>query len=304
MSATSPAIVIKALTPSDVPSALQLSTRAGWNQREEDWCTAVELTPDASFCASVDGEVVGTCIGISYGNLSWIAMMLVDPAFQRRGLGAELLLRAIDALPVDRPIGLDATAVGRLLYEQHGFVNTCQLTRWIAERTNLAVLADVATRNSSTMIRAIARSDLPSIATADRDVFGADRGRVLEWALSKGPECCAIATIDGELAGYVFGRTGRVFTHVGTVVARAQSIAEALVRHVTTSADTPIGIDAFDALPEWTEKLAAYGFETQRPLTRMIRPPSADAQRQPDATAQRGHVSGLQAFSIFGPEFA
>jgi GNAT superfamily N-acetyltransferase len=280
-----------------------LSTQAGWNQREEDWRAAIELTPGASFCAAVDSTLVGTCIGISYGDLSWIAMMLVDPEFQRRGLGAELLLRAIEALPADRPIGLDATTVGRLLYEQHGFVVTYQLTRWIAERTNFADSADVGTLNSSTTIRQIARSDLPGIAAADRGVFGADRVGLLEWALAAGPECCAIATIDEELAGYVFGRTGRVFTHVGTVVARAQSIAEALVRYVTKSAGAPIGIDAFDGLPDWTEKLKACGFEAQRPLARMIRPP-AIARRQPDTPSLNGKVGGLQAFSIFGPEFA
>ncbi len=264
------------------------------------------MTPGASFCASADGALVGTCIGISYGEISWIAMMLVDPAFQRRGLGEGLLLRTIEALPTHRPIGLDATALGRHLYEQHGFRDTCRLTRWIAERSHPSAAQDGSWHDPSTTVRPIAHSELSDIAAADHEVFGGDRRRVLEWALSMGRECCAIATVDGELAGYAFGRTGRVFTHLGTVVARSQPIAQALVRHLAASATTPIGIDAFDSLPEWTDWLKASGFERQRPLARMIRPPST-VQRVPDSTvaeAPRSTVKGLQAFSIFGPEFA
>ena len=112
---------------------MRLSTAAGWNQREEDWRRAIAMTAGASFGATAGGLLVATCIGISYGEFGWIAMMLVDPAFQRQGLGAGLLLGAINALPSDRPVGLDATEVGRLLYEHHGFRDTSKLTRWIAE---------------------------------------------------------------------------------------------------------------------------------------------------------------------------
>jgi GNAT superfamily N-acetyltransferase len=164
MSLPAEALTIRVLTPADVPAALHLSNESGWNQREQDWRAAVGMTPGASFCATADGAVVGTCIGIAYGTFSWIAMMLVDPAFQRRGLGAGLLLRTIDALPPDQPIGLDATAVGRLLYEQHGFHDACSLTRWIADR---ARLEQVPTRRlqSAPSTPPIFRPSLPSIAT-------------------------------------------------------------------------------------------------------------------------------------------
>jgi ribosomal protein S18 acetylase RimI-like enzyme len=301
MSLPAEALTIRVLTPADVPAALHLSNESGWNQREQDWRAAVGMTPGASFCATADGAVVGTCIGIAYGTFSWIAMMLVDPAFQRRGLGAGLLLRTIDALPPDQPIGLDATAVGRLLYEQHGFHDACSLTRWIADRARLEQPQDAErSPDQAATIRAIDSSDLPAIASVDRNVFGGDRGRVLEWALAVGPDCCAIATTNGQPAGYVFGRAGRVFTHLGAVVARSQPVAQALVRHVAKAANSPLGIDAFDALPEWTEWLATCGFVRQRPLARMMRPPAHERSKVPKVEGSKG----LRAFSIFGPEFA
>jgi GNAT superfamily N-acetyltransferase len=309
----SPPVSIHVLTPAHVAAALRLSCEADWNQREEDWRAAVEMTPGRSFCAIADGVLVGTCIGISYGDFSWIAMMLVDPGFQRQGLGAGLLLRAIDGLPPDRPIGLDATTVGRLLYQQHGFHDTCTLARWVADHPRFDHPGDADEPGDGVTIRLIDGLALSGIVAADRDVFGGDRRRILEWAVSQEPECCAIATANGELAGYVFGRRGRVFNHVGSVVARSRPIAQALVRHVARTAPRPIGIDAFDGRPGWNEWLAASGFVRQRPLARMERPPLvAGSQSRRVAGSQSNDTIGsanaregrLRAFSIFGPEFA
>jgi GNAT superfamily N-acetyltransferase len=293
---------IHVLTPTHVPAALRLSTEAGWNQREDDWRAAVALTPGASFCAIADGAVVGTCIGISYGDFSWIAMMLVDPQFQRKGLGAGLLQRAIDALPPDRPIGLDATAVGRLLYRQHGFHDTCTLARWVTDHPRFDHTGNADEPGDGVTIGPIDGLALSGIVAADRDVFGGDRRRILEWAVSQEPGCCAIATANGELAGYVFGRRGRVFNHLGSVVARSRPIAQALVRHVGGTVPRPIGIDAFDGRPGWNEWLEASGFVPERPLARMERPPAFETR----ATVGTAHArtGGLRAFSIFGPEFA
>jgi hypothetical protein len=145
-------------------------------------------------------------------------------------------------------------------------------------------------------------SDLDDVAAVDRDVFGADRRRVLEWAASVGPRCCAIARIDGVLAGSVFGRTGRAFTHVGTIAARSQPIAEALVHHVARTAAAPIGVDAFDALPQWTDWLKTHGFEPQRPLVRMVRKASQGCSSA--GTQGNGAAAEMRQYSIFGPEFA
>jgi ribosomal protein S18 acetylase RimI-like enzyme len=299
----SSAVTIRALTRADVPSALRLSSEAGWNQRQDDWRTAIEMTPGASFCAVADDALVGTCIGIGYGEFSWIAMMLVDPAFQRQRLGERLLLSAIGALVPDRPIGLDATAVGRLLYEHHGFRDTAFLARWVAERARFDELEPPDSRSPAT-IRSVDSVDLRTIASVDRHVFGGDRSRVLEWAVAVEPDCCAIATINDELAGYVFGRRGRVFSHVGTVVAQSERIARALVRHVASLAPHPIGIDAFESRSGWTNWLAAAGFAKQRPLVRMMRGSDRVSPGRIGSDQVESRGEPFQMFSIFGPEFA
>ena len=54
----------------------------------------LQLAPAGSFAAVADDRIVGTAIGIDYGTFGWIAMMLVDPAWRGRGIGARLLEEA------------------------------------------------------------------------------------------------------------------------------------------------------------------------------------------------------------------
>ena len=122
---------IRPLTADQLDGALALSTLMGWNQRLEDWRRLIELAPSGSFVARDHDRVVGTAIGIDYVHCGWIAMMLVAPEYRGRGLGARLLEAAMDAIPPQLPIRLDATPLGRPLYERHGFVLETPLTRYV-----------------------------------------------------------------------------------------------------------------------------------------------------------------------------
>ena len=122
---------IRPLTADQLDGALALSTLMGWNQRLEDWRVLIELAPSGSFVARDHDRVVGTAIGIDYVHCGWIAMMLVAPEYRGRGLGARLLEAAMAAIPPQLPIRLDATPLGRPLYERHGFVLETPLTRYV-----------------------------------------------------------------------------------------------------------------------------------------------------------------------------
>jgi GNAT superfamily N-acetyltransferase len=286
------------LSIAHVAAALRLSTQAGWNQREEDWRAMMAIAPRGTFGATVDGSLVGTCIGLDYGGFGWIAMMLVDPVHRRLGLGAALLTRAIAALPREAPIRLDATPLGRPLYARHGFTDECALTRFVAERAifdNGEVEAHVLDA-----VRPMNASDLPVVLDVDARVFGGNRRHVLEWALAAAPEYCAIAMGADSLAGYVFGRHGLVFDQIGPVVARSESVARALVRRAVEVSPRRRGIDSFDGRPEWDQWLGRCGFLAERPLLRMRRE-RADGVAKGIAGANDD--GPLHAFAILGPEF-
>ena len=290
---------IRVLTAADLDGAFALSAAAGWNQRVADWHMLLQLAPAGSFAALAGNRIVGTAIGIDYGTFGWIAMMLVEPGWRGRGLGARLLEAAIAAIPHERPIRLDATPLGRPLYQRYGFEDEAALTRHVAEPSSSRVDArvDAAAALAPAEVRRLTLSDLPAVAALDARVFGADRAVLLEWAL-RGAGQYAHVVQNGAGAHYCFGRSGRLFDQIGPVIGADDEAARALVTAALRAAEARmVVIDAFDRHTSFTDWLQSRGFVPQRPLFRMQRPGREGARaagEAPPASAQR---------AILGPEF-
>ena len=112
---------------------MRLKECAGWNQTEADWRRVLDLDPDGCLVAEVDGEPAGTTIVTVFGPVAWVAMVLVDPAHRRQGIGRALMREALaftDGLGV-RTVRLQATPMGRPLYEELGFISEYQLLRCV-----------------------------------------------------------------------------------------------------------------------------------------------------------------------------
>ena len=280
------------LSLDDLDAALALSAAAGWNQRLDDWSMLLRLAPAGSFAAIANGRIVGTAIGIDYGAFGWIAMMLVDPAYRGQGVGRRLLEAAMEALPSDRPIRLDATPMGRPLYQRCGFEDEAMLTRH--------VISDATSHSESSLVRPLTAADLQIVTQQDRWVFGGTRDRLLAWVLDTAPRYGHVVRGDAGLAHYCLGREGRLFDQIGPVVAGDDGVAKALVKAALASAGgRPVVVDAFDAHHLFTTSLRTLGFQAQRPLYRMCRragrvATSIGIQKPP----------ALVEFAILGPEFA
>ena len=259
----------------------------GWNQRREDWRRLIELAPSGSFVARDHDRVVGTAIGIDYVHCGWIAMMLVAPEYRGRGLGARLLEAAMAALPPELPIRLDATPLGRPLYERHDFALETSLTRHV--RPAVTATAAVATE-----VTRLQPGDLPEVASIDAAIFGGVRSRLLERIHRAGPEYAWRA--GGTPIQYCLGRTGRLFNQIGPIAATTAQTAIALVEAALPNArGHAVVVDAYDEHEEFTAWLSASGFEAQRPLYRM--------RRGGSVAATRGVRAPLTEFAILGPEF-
>jgi hypothetical protein len=202
-----------------------------------------------------------------------------------------LLEAAMGSVPSDRPIRLDATPLGRPLYQRYGFEDEALLTRH---------LLPAASRGETSQARRLTADDLQLVFDQDHEVFGGNRATVLDWALTSTPQYCHVVRGGAELAHYCLGREGRLFDQIGPVVAGDADLATALVTAALAAAGSrPVIVDAFDAHDAFAASLRDLGFEPQRPLFRMCRRPGHAAP----STVVRNRPA-LAEFAILGPEFA
>ena len=303
--------IIRPLALEDLDDALRLSTAVDWNQRLDDWRMLLRLAPTGAFAAFVDVSdvsdvsdisIVGTAIGIDYSGFAWIAMMIVAPAYRGRGVGRRLLEAAMDAVPSNLPIRLDATPLGRPLYQRYGFEDEAALSRHVIDPAKLAEPPVARTRPAPFAVQPLTDADLAIVVEQDRETFGGTRGAVLDWAFHGAAQYAYAVRSDNPDRGpihYCLGRQGRLFDQIGPVVAGEDDIAHTLVSTALAAAgDRPVAVDAFDSRSAFAAALRADGFVVQRPLVRMRRPTGSGAC----ATAVgQGNIC---EFAILGPEFA
>lgn len=166
----SPAITLRSMTAADIPSGLQLSQVAGWNQTSADWELLLQHSPTGSLVACLDGSVVGTVTGVSYQQcLHWVGMMLVAEAYRGQGIGRALLTAALEAVAGRGPVGLDATPAGRPLYASQGFREIYPLARFLR-------LPGSITPQPAISCLPLTPRLLPAIEKYDAPLFGAERG--------------------------------------------------------------------------------------------------------------------------------
>jgi GNAT superfamily N-acetyltransferase len=277
------------MSGADVDAGLRLCRTIGWDQVARDWERF--LTPPCDAIVAVrGGRVLGTCAAIPYGSVfGWIGMVLVDPAAQGQGLGTALLTRAAEMLRSVTAVRLDATPAGHPLYLKQGFIEEARLRR--LERPPAPFVA-LRSDDSDDVIQQMTAADLTQVQQRDADVFGAPRGDLLDWMYRGAPEYAWVARRDGELAGYVVGRHGFQFEHLGPIIARDGHTAAALTRAcLSRHSDRAFIVDATCHDGDWSGFLEESGFREQRPFIRMYRggtPPFGEPYHQ---------------FAVTGPEF-
>ena len=125
--------MIRLMTAKDIPAGMRLKEAAGWNQTTRDWANLLAIEPQGCWVYEADGVVTGSTTAVLYGqDLAWIGMVLVLPEYRGQGIARRLMqhaLRYLDERGV-RCVKLDATGMGKPLYEQLGFVDDAVIERW------------------------------------------------------------------------------------------------------------------------------------------------------------------------------
>ena len=197
-------------------------------------------------------------------------MVLVDPEYRNRGIGTQLLERAVQYLDESGipTLKLDATPLGKPLYEKLGFVGEYEIERWILKRT--------ARRERATCDTNVPGDQLPEIFALDGDLFGADRSPLLGSLHDRAPDLTLAAARGTQLEGYAFGRRGLFADHLGPWMAGDRETARGLLAEfLRRSSRETVLVDAMKSNLLAGETLRQSGFTVARPLTRMYRGPNA-----------------------------
>ena len=153
----------------EMRAALRLSREPEWNQVASDWRLMLKVG-DSFGVATKQGKVIASGLTVPFGgSFGWISMILVTPAFRRRGLATYLMGRCIAALRArDKVPALDATPEGRTVYRSLGFKDVYRITRFFARAPRFASKPTPV----GVELRRMRASDLPAVARYDAPIFG------------------------------------------------------------------------------------------------------------------------------------
>ena len=275
--------MIRLMRPSDIGSLMRLKAAAGWNQTRLDWERLLRLEPAGCFVDDRDGSPIGSTTALRHGtDLAWIGMVVVMPEFRRMGVARELMHHVLGWLARHHAgaLGLDATDMGRPLYEQLGFRGEEPVERW--DRLPLGTSSGGAARGPRVAPGAIEAMDL--------DACGYDRSALI---LDLAADPCVESVMRSH--GFAFGRPGSSAWQLGPCIARDMDSAEPIIRDLLAPhAGRRVFWDLLPSNRPACEVARRLGFRPARRLTRMF----LGTRKCPPAAAQSKRV-----YAIAGLEF-
>jgi GNAT superfamily N-acetyltransferase len=281
---------ISPLRETELADAEALVAEAGWNQTADDWRAFLALGTVYAVRTG-NGRVIATGAVLPYGSrFAWISMVLVTQAFRRRGLATLLLKRCVDDLIAQKLVPvLDATPAGREVYRALGFKDSWGFQRYA--RMGPENHAPAVAPPPGVTFAPISEANWRALCSYDAKIFGADRSRLLERLRGRVPAIDCVALRGDDVVGLVLGRDGRVATQIGPIVADDETCARALLARALAGVAGPAFIDVSDAKHGAISDLAARGFVSQRPLTRML------------YRTDGAFDDTVRTFAVVGPEF-
>jgi GNAT superfamily N-acetyltransferase len=274
---------IRLMTAADIPSGMRLKEQNLWNTTPDDWQRQLDLEPAGCFAAELDGQVVGTACACIFDNVAWLNLVLVNQVHRGRGIGTSLMRTVLAWLDGSNipSIRLDATPLGRPIYEKLGFTAEYDLTRY--EGTMPVLPADLTGHWATVPDRRI----LPRIVQLDRRVTGTNRDKLIRYLNRR--QNLFIVRRKGEVAGYASYRPGSRARHIGPCAGDAPACRELLAAIGDEVRGQPVFMDIPIPHAEANAFAASLGLAPQRRLTRMGR-------------GVRIHEQLDQYWCSFGPE--
>ena len=226
------------LTAADTHACWQLSQALRWPHREADWQQFITWAKahGAALAVRADGRLIGCGLAWQWGHEQGsIGMVIVDGAWQRRGIGKRLFKGLLQALE-GRDVMLQATAQGRPLYESLGFAAIGHARQFHGHWQPPAEAGPTVSLAADERTRLMQPQDVPALLAYDQRERGLVRPALLQALLAQmdADERCAVSVDEqGRLCGYgILRRFGRGWV-VGPLLADGADCAVALVKRLT-----------------------------------------------------------------------
>ncbi len=203
-------MTIRTFRSEDIDFAVSLTVEEGWNYTPGELELMLRLDPMGSFIYE-DEERLGIATCVTYGRTGILGHLIVSKKGRGRKIGGALLEAALDYM---NGMGVEAMlvyatqeAVG--LYRRHGFT--------VHERTSCVHLRidDAVRSEPSPDCLPIKRNDLPEIIGIDKELFGDDRGTLINKLYGESPKQAFKIERDGWIAGFIFGRPDHTGYNLG-----------------------------------------------------------------------------------------
>ena len=218
---------LRALAAEDVETCVEVASAVGWQTDPHQWQWMLSLGEGQGAWLG-DGTLAGTIVTFSFGaELTTIAMMLVRPTCQRRGIGRRLMEEALRR-STSRLVGLYATPAGEKLYRVLGFSDAGSSTRF--EGTPA-----IAAEPSAGDLRPMTRSDLAAVVALDEAAQGTPRERLVR-SLFEEHDGAWVVERAGHVAGFGLATSKRGTRRLGPIVARLDEDGVALANRLALGA--------------------------------------------------------------------
>jgi GNAT superfamily N-acetyltransferase len=201
----------------------------------------------------IKSRIVGIGSGISLGKTAWLAHIIVDPEFRKRGIGSFIVEQLLDSLKKSgcETVSLIATELGYPIYRKAGFVEQTEYVFFGREEP----LKDYCRPEN---IVQLANTNIDDLLNLDKEISGEDRKRLLTDNL----EGCHVYQSNGKNIGYYLPELGE-----GLIIADNMEAGIELMRFKYAASDKGV-------LPvENREGIAFFkenGFVETRKAKRMI----------------------------------
>jgi predicted GNAT family N-acyltransferase len=260
--------ILRPMQPGDVKAAMKLSNEEGWNQLEKDWMLLIENPENVSMIAEFRKKIIGTTTAINYANqVAWIGMVLVDREYRGQGVSKLLITNILKKLEHCKSIKLDATPQGEQVYKKFDFKDEYLIARMVNTS-----MKNLATNDDDGLVELIQSKHIQEIIALDEMVFGANRTELIKSVVNEYPNKSWLLKRNNRISGFVLGRDGYKYHHIGPVEASNIIDAKILIsKALKNLIDQPVAMDVLSDKEELMHWLNSIGFIKQRDFVRMYR---------------------------------